>query len=227
MAEYKPLFQKESQRTRQYRRVIIRKTLQIVRSNPTLRDDEIIALAEEEAIKVCDLCVESSFEEDSRGLVQQYFLTEKEGQRKDYVGRLFLHPLDDELRKGYFKECLIPVFCNSVVNLLGQEEYDQFSERIEQVIAVSQKHGIVYQDMLDSPPAKAILQDILQAYKKEMGRTQGFSVQLKNRIDTALVQYQKENPKEEVNIEEEVEGAYADFIRLMGLDNPTQPHDIK
>ncbi len=218
MAEYKPLFQKESQRTRQYRRVIIRKTLQIIRKNPDLKDEEILALAEKEAVKICDLCVESSFEEDPKERIGQYFLQEHEGQRKDHVGRLFLHPLDGHLRKGPLKECLIPVFCRSVVNLLGQEVYDRFAKRVEQIIKVAQKQGIVYQDMLDSPPAQALMKEIIQAYKTEMERTGGFEAQLKNQIDTALVEYQRENPGEEFDIEQGVEEAYRDYIRLMQLD---------
>ncbi len=219
MPSYKPLFQKESVRTRQYRRVIIRKTLQIIRNNPDLKDEEIMALAEQEAVKVCDLCVESSMEEDSRELVDQYFLVEQEAQRKDHVGRFFLHPLDGELRKGHLKQCLIPVFCQSVVNLLGQDLYEQFSGRINQMIQIAQKHGIVYNDMLDSPPAKALIDEIIQAYKKEIGRTGGFEAQLKNQIDSALVNYQREHPGEEFNIEECIDGAYNEFTRLLGLDN--------
>ncbi|MCA9484948.1 MAG: hypothetical protein KC553_14550 [Nitrospina sp.] len=218
MPSYKPLFQKESVRTRQYRRVIIRKTLQIIRNNPDLKDEEILALAEQEAVKVCDLCVESSMEEDSRELVDQYFLVEQEAQRKDHVGRLFLHPLDGELRKGYLKQCLIPVFCQSLVNLLGQELYERFSDRASQMIEIAHKHGIVYKDMLESPPAKALIDEILQAYRKEIQRTSGFEAQLKNQIDTALVHYQREHPGEEFNIEDCIAGAYEDFTRLMGLD---------
>lgn len=218
MADYKPLFLKESQRTRQYRKVIIRKTLQIIRNNPDLKDEEIIRLAEKEALKVCDLCVESSFEDEPRELIGQYFLNEHEGQRKDHVGRLFLHPLDGHLRRGALKECLIPVFCQSVVNLLGQEMYDAFSKRVEQMINVAQNHGIIYNEMLDSPPAQALMQEILTAYKKEMLNTGGFAAQLKNQIDGALVQYQRDNPGLEFDIEKGVEQAYADFIRLMKLD---------
>ncbi len=218
MTDYKPLFQKESIRTHQYRRVIIRKTLQIIRHNPGLKEEEIIALAEDEAVKICDLCVESSMEENSRELVDQYFLMETEAQRQDHVGRLFLHPLDGELRRGYLKECLIPVFCESVLNLLGQETYDQFSKRIQQMIQIAKKHGIIYGDMLDSPPAKALIQEIIQAYKNEIKESGGFEAQLKNQIDAALVIYQNEHQNEEFNIEKNIEGAYQDFTRLMGLD---------
>ncbi len=218
MTEYKPLFQKESIRTHQYRRVIIRKTLQIIRNNPGLKEEEIIALAEKEAVKICDLCVESSMEENSRELVDQYFLMETEAQRQDHVGRLFLHPLDGELRKGYLKECLIPVFCESVLNLLGQETYDQFSKRIQQMIQIAKKHGIIYGDMLESPPAKALIQEIIDVYKNEMKVSGGFEAQLKNQIDAALVIYQNEHPNEEFNIEKNIDGAYGDFTRLMGLD---------
>lgn len=218
MTDYKPLFQKESIRTHQYRRVIIRKTLQIIRNNPGLKEEEIIALAEDEAVKICDLCVESSMEENSRELVDQYFLMETEAQRQDHVGRLFLHPLDGELRKGYLKECLIPVFCESVLNLLGQETYDQFSERTHQMIQIAKKHGIIYSDMLDSPPAKALIKEIIQAYKDEIMASGVFEAQLKNQIDAALVIYQNEHPNEEFNIEKNIEGAYQDFARLMGLD---------
>ncbi len=219
MTDYKPLFHKESIRTQQYRRVIIRKTLQIIRNNPGLKEEDIIALAEQEAVKICDLCVESSMEEGSRELVDQYFLLETEAQRKDHVGRLFLHPLDGELRKGHLKECLIPVFCESVLNLLGQETYDQFSTRIQQMIKIAKKHGIIYGDMLESPPAKALIREIILAYKNAITETGGFESQLKNQIDTALVTYQIEHPNEEFNIEKSIDGAYQDFTRLMGLDN--------
>ena len=222
MADYKPLFAKESVRTRQFRRVIIRKTLKIIRENPDLTDQEIMILAEKEAVKVCDLCVESSFEEKPHEAVGQYFLKEGHSERRDHVGRLFLHPLDGHLRKGNLKECLIPVFCQSVVNLLGQDGYDAFSKRIDQMVKVATNHGIVFREMLDSPPAKALTQEIIDAYRKEMKRTGGFAAQLKNQIDTALVNYQRDNPTEEFDIEQGVESAYNDFIELMGLNNSEQ-----
>lgn len=218
MADYRPLFPKETKRTRQFRRVIIRKTLQLVRKYPDLKDEQIMALAEKEAVQICDLCVESSMEEAPSSSVGQYFLNADESQRRDHVGRLFLHKLEGNLRQGSLKECLIPVFCQSVVNLLGQEVYDSFSDRIDKLISYMTKQGVVYNDMLDSKPARILMAEIIEQYKIEKNKTGSFADQLKNKIDTALVEYQREHPNEQFDIEQGVEDAYNDFIKHMELD---------
>ncbi|MFQ5481598.1 MAG: hypothetical protein ACE5ER_02470 [Nitrospinaceae bacterium] len=215
MADYRPLFHNESRRTRQFRRIIIRKTLRLVRDHPHLTDEEIIALAENEAVKICDLCVESSFDDAAEDRISQYFLIEAKGERKNHVGRLFLHPLEGHLRQGSLKECLIPVFGRSLIQLLGQERYDRYSQRMGVIVENAMRDGVVYREMLEGSPAQSLRKEILQVYREEMSASTGFVSQLKNQIDAALVEDHNENPQTDFNIDQAVEAAYLDFLRLM------------
>lgn len=219
MEEYTPLFIEESQRTKQFRRVIVRKTIQLMRQYPKASDEEIQRMAEKEAVQICDLCVESSFEEGSRPLIEQYFLTEKEGQRRNHVGRFFLHKLEDQLKGPLFKECLFPLLADSVKSLLGEEKYDIYTGRIKAFLQEMGQQGMSYNESMDSQPAYEIMEEIIGEYLKEMKSFPKFQEQLKGQIDDALGKYQSKNPEKVVNIDKNVQLIFDKFMHSLEINS--------
>ncbi|MGP0628240.1 hypothetical protein ACTRW9_00875 [Nitrospina sp. 32_T5] len=219
MEEYTPLFIEESQRTKQFRRVIVRKTIQLMRQYPKASDEEIQTMAENEAVQICDLCVESSFEEGSRPLIEQYFLTEKEGQRRNHVGRFFLHKLEDQLKGPLFKECLFPLLADSVKSLLGEEKYDIYTGRIKAFLQEMGQQGMSYNESMDSQPAYEIMEEIIGEYLKEMKSFPKFQEQLKSQIDDALGTYQSKNPEKVVNIDKNVQLIFDKFMHSLEINS--------
>lgn len=219
MPEYTPLFAEESQRTKQFRRVIVRKTIQLIRQFPNASDEEIQIKAEQEAVQICDLCVESSFEEGSRPLIEQYFINEKEGQRRNHVGRFFLHKLEDQLKGPLFKECLFPLLADSVNSLLGEEKYDAYTGRIKAFLKEMGQQGMSYNEAMDSQPAYEIMEEIIGEYLKEMKSLPKLQDQLKNQIDEALAKYQSKNPSKVVNIDKNVQLIFDKFLQSLEINS--------
>ncbi|MBI4389790.1 MAG: hypothetical protein HY580_06375 [Nitrospinae bacterium] len=214
MAEYKPLFPTELDRTRHYRKVIIRKTIQIARANPDRTDEEIAELAEREVAPLCDLCVESSFD-DAKPLVERYFLDEDKEERQDHVGRFFIHRMEKRLRANDITKYLIPVFAQSVASLLGQEKYEDYGDRLQRLLNKTIKEGMTYQEALESRHGQSLTQEILKSYKHEIANTPGFKDRLKNKMDAELVKLRSNFNGESLNIVETVNFAYEEFLRLI------------
>jgi len=202
MAEYTPLFIEESQRTKQFRRVIVRKTIQLLRKHPKATDEEI----------------QSSFEEGSRPLIEQYFITEKEGQRRNHVGRFFLHKLEDQLKGPLYKECLFPLMADSVQSLLGEEKFDIYTGRIKAFLQEMGHQGMSYNEAMDTQPAYEIMEEIIKEYLKEMKSFPKYQEQLKSQIDDALAKYQSKNPQKVVDIDKNVQLIFDKFIHSLEIN---------
>ncbi len=217
MADYEPLFSEETARTLDFRKIIIRKTIQISRRNPHLSVEELVAMVERETVKACDLCVESSYDDSNPYLPGRYFVRDQREERQDHVGRFFLNQIQKKLRYGKLKPCLTAVFARSVGWLLGQDAYDKFSRRLVKLLEQSYDEGLTYEEALNTSPAGEIMDEILLHYGREFGRSVGFEYRLKNYLDAALVKYHTEHKEETVHVERTVKEAYDDFIRLMGF----------
>lgn len=219
MAKFKPLFPKESMRTRQFRSVIIRKTLQVVRKHPDWSDEEIMALVEAEAVSLCDLCVESSFSENPESIVGQHFSSDVRDQRQDYVGRFFVHKMQKQLRADKLTNNLIPIFSQSVVSLLGHDAHEDYSKRLKELIAQMTKEGVTYDKIVESEPVKSIIREIMDVYKYELVKTSSFESLLKNKLDAELVKYQMDHQEKHIDIVEAVNRIYNDFLLAIGASN--------
>lgn len=217
MSDYNPLFPDDCDRTQQFRRVIIRKTLQAVRENPGLDDEALLKLAEQDTQQVCDLCIESSFEDQPKRLLGQYFLTDKRSQRKDHVGRFFLHPLEAHLKNGSIRKALYPVFARSVPSLLGEHVYNDYQTQIETLIKKSQKDGILYDDIMNSDASQELMRKIVLRYREEMQKSTAFQDRLINQIDDALTRYQTEAPNKTIDIDSFVQDVFRDFAQALLL----------
>jgi len=208
-------YPEESRRTQYFRRVIIRKTLQIARENPQLGYEEIADLAEKILARVCDLCVNSAMEETGTTLQSKIFLQDPHDERRDHVGRFFLFPLEKELRSAGLKDFL-PAIAQSVPSLLGHEVYQDFSTRLQELLTDQSKQGKAYQVAMTSPAAQIIIREIHELYKKEILNSPGFGDRLKNQFDEVFIKAQKRT-QQSTNMEKTIDHVYNTFIRILGL----------
>ncbi len=207
-------------RTRQFRKVIIRKTLQIARQHPTWTDEEIAALVETEVAILCDLCVESSFSKTPVPGIEKFFLNDARDQRQDYVGRFFVHKMEKKLRSNKLTNNLIPVFSYSVASLLGHDAHEDYSKRLKELIGHMTQKGMRFEEIIESESAKKIIQEIVDVYKYELIKTASFETLLKNKLDAELAKYQMDNQGEHVDIIATVNSIYNDFLAAIGISTP-------
>lgn len=202
-------------RTRQFRKVIIRKTLQIARQHPGWSDEDIAALVEMEVPVLCDLCVESSFSKTPVLSLEKFFLNDGRDQRQDYVGRFFVHKMEKNLRSSKLTSNLIPIFSYSVASLLGHDAHEDYSKRLKELIDHLTKNGMRYEEIIESESAKKITQEIINVYKHELTKTASFETLLKNKLDAELARYQLDNQDDHIDIIETVKKIYNDFLVAM------------
>lgn len=215
MSDFKPLFPEDSERTEQFRRLIIRKTLQLVRENPKLEDDQVIDLAEIEAKRICDLCIESSYDEDPDSRISQYFMDERVGQRRNHVGRFFVFALEGYLNEPIIKRAIYRVLASSTEELMGKKTFNSYSQKITEILRAGSKEGLSYNKIMEQKPSKAVTHEIINLYWNELQNNPSYSKQLKNQIDSALTRYQAQKPAEAFDIEAFTEEVYDYFITAL------------
>jgi len=215
MDEFKPLFPEDSKRTEQFRRVIIRKALQMARENPKMDDDQIIDLVDLEAVRICDLCVESSYEEDPTNRISQYFMDKGVGQRHNHAGRFFVYALESHLNEPIIKRAIYRVLAVSTEDVLGKKIFSSYTQKIKELLKTGSKNGLSYNKVMEQKLSKEITLKLLRSYWDKMQQTPNFEKQLKNQIDSALTKYQAHKPEEAFAIEAYVEEVYDYFITAL------------
>jgi len=215
MDKFKPLFPEDSKRTEHYRRVIIRKALQLARENPKMDNDQIIDLVDLEAVRICDLCVESSYEDDPTNRISQYFMDKEVGQRHNHAGRFFVHALESYLNEPIIKRAIYRVLAVSTEDILGKKTFASYTQKIKELLKTGSKEGHSYDKVMEQKTSKEITLEILKSYWEKMQQTPNFEKQLKNQIDSALTKYQAYNPEEAFDIEVYVEEVYDYFITAL------------
>ena len=106
-------------------------------------------------------------------------------QRKEHVGRFFVHLMEKNIRQPGIPNCLIPVFAKSVQTTIGEEAYTQISSKIDRLLEFGEKKGFDYDQILASKPGKTIATEILSVYNTETSSSS--EKQLKNNLDETLV----------------------------------------
>lgn len=212
---YTPLFPEDSRRTGKYRRDLILKTLETARWNPDLTDEALLSLIERETQPVCDLCVESGLGSSASWHSGRPGSPVSRSQRKDHVGRFFLHKLTPHLPSGPIREWVYPVLAESVVNLLGENLYDHFQRKI--LTLRDETHGqcATYEDLLNTPRAARIMQELVSKYWIEMQKTPAFQNQLLNHIDQSLAEYLSRNSGKEFDIVSFTQVIFRDFTQAL------------
>ena len=215
MNEFKPLFPEDSQRTEQFRRVIIRKALQLARENPEMDDDQILDRVDLEAVRICDLCVESSYEDDPSNRISQYFMDGQVEQRQNHIGRFFVYALEGYLNEPIIKGTIYRVLAVSTEDMLGKKKFARYTQKIQELLNEGSKNGLSYNKVMEQKPSREITLELLKLYWAKMLKTPSFEKQLKNQIDSALTKYQARKPQETFDIEVYVEEVYDYFITAL------------
>ncbi|MDH5763911.1 MAG: hypothetical protein OEZ51_13115 [Nitrospinota bacterium] len=215
MSDFKPLFPQDAKRTEQFRRVIIRKTLQLARENPKMDDDQIIDLVDLEAVRICDLCVESSYEDDPSNRVSQYFMDERVGQRRNHVGRFFVFALEGYLNEPIIKRAIYRVLAGSTEEFLGRKIYESYSQKIKQLLKEGSSQGLSYNKVMEQKPSRDLTREILQLYWNKMEQSVSCEKMLKNQIDSALTKYQTQKPEDAFDIEAYTQEVYDYFMTAL------------
>ena len=203
------------------RQDIIFKILKVVKDNSDLSSDELFKQVEAETMSMFNELIKPNEEnapkdkdEDSKVRTKRRMKRKDRNQRKDYVGRFFVHLMEKNIKQPGIPDCLIPVFAKSVQTTIGEELYAQISSKINRLLEFAEKKGFDYDQILASKPGKTITAEILSLYNAEMS---SFSEkQLKNNLDETLVKnIESIKNGQELNIEDTINLAFNEFNKYL------------
>ena len=203
------------------RQDIIFKILKAAKDNSDLSSDELFNQVEAETMSMFNELIKPNEEnapkdkdEDSKVRTKRRMKRKDRNQRKDHVGRFFVHLMEKNIKQPGIPDCLIPVFAKSVQTTIGEELYAQISSKINRLLEFAEKKGFDYDQILASKPGKTIAAEILSLYNAEMG---SFSEkQLKNNLDETLVKnIESIKNGQELNIEDTVNLAFNEFNKYL------------
>ena len=203
------------------RQDIIFKILKVVKDNSDLSSDELFKQVEAETMSMFNELIKPNEEnapkdkdEDSKVRTKRRMKRKDRNQRKDHVGRFFVHLMEKNIKQPDIPDCLIPVFAKSVQTTIGEELYAQISSKINRLLEFAEKKGFDYDQILASKPGKTIAAEILSLYNAEMS---SFSEkQLKNNLDETLVKnIESIKNGQELNIEDTINLAFNEFNKYL------------
>ena len=203
------------------RQDIIFKILKVVKDNSDLSSDELFKQVEAETMSMFNELIKPNEEnapkdkdEDSKVRTKRRMKRKDRNQRKDHVGRFFVHLMEKNIKQPGIPDCLIPVFAKSVQTTIGEELYAQISSKINRLLEFAEKKGFDYDKILASKPGKTIAAEILSLYNAEMS---SFSEkQLKNNLDETLVKnIESIKNGQELNIEDTINLAFNEFNKYL------------
>ena len=203
------------------RQDIIFKILKAAKDNSDLSSDELFKQVEAETMSMFNELIKPNEEnapkdkdEDSKARTKRRMKRKDRNQRKDHVGRFFVHLMEKNIKQPGIPDCLIPVFAKSVQTTIGEELYAQISSKINRLLEFAEKKGFDYDQILASKPGKTIAAEILSLYNAEMS---SFSEkQLKNNLDETLVKnIESIKNGQELNIEDTINLAFNEFNKYL------------
>ena len=200
---------------------IIFKILKMAKDNSDLSSDELFNQVEAETMSMFNQLTQPNEEnaakdkdKDSKARTKRRMKRKDRNQRKEHVGRFFVHLMEKNIRQPGIPNCLIPVFAKSVQTTIGEEAYTQISSKIDRLLEFGEKKGFDYDQILASKPGKTIAAEILSLYNAEMS---SFSEkQLKNNLDETLVKnIESIKNGQELNIEDTINLAFNEFNKYL------------
>ncbi len=203
------------------RQDIIFKILKAAKDNSDLSSDELFNQVEAETMSMFNELIKPNEEnapkdkdEDSKARTKRRMKRKDRNQRKEHVGRFFVHLMEKNIKQPGIPDCLIPVFAKSVQTTIGEELYAQISNKIDRLLGFAEKKGFDYGQTLASKPGKTIAAEILSLYNAEMS---SFSEkQLKNNLDETLVKnIESIKNGQELNIEDTINLAFNEFNKYL------------
>ena len=203
------------------RQDIIFKILKVVKDNSDLSSDELFKQVEAETMSMFNELIKPNEEnapkdkdEDSKVRTKRRMKRKDRNQRKDHVGRFFVHLMEKNIKQPGIPDCLIPVFAKSVQTTIGEELYAQISSKINRLLEFAEKKGFDYDKILASKPGKTIAAEILSLYNAEMSSSS--EKQLKNNLDETLVKnIESIKNGQELNIEDTINLAFNEFNKYL------------
>ena len=203
------------------RQDIIFKILKVVKDNSDLSSDELFKQVEAETMSMFNELIKPNEEnapkdkdEDSKVRTKRRMKRKDRNQRKDHVGRFFVHLMEKNIKQPGIPDCLIPVFAKSVQTTIGEELYAQISSKINRLLEFAEKKGFDYDQILASKPGKTIAAEILSVYNTETSSSS--EKQLKNNLDETLVKnIESIENGQELNIEDTVNLAFNEFNKYL------------
>ncbi len=202
------------------RQDIIFKILKLAKDNSDLSSDELFKQVESATLPMFNQLVQSGSENapkdrDDKARTKRRMKRKDRNQRKEHVGRFFIHLMEKNIKQPGIPDCLIPVFAKSVQTTIGEEAYNQISSKIDRLLEFGEKKGFDYDQILASKPGKTIATEILTLYNAE-ANSSSFAKQLKNNLDETLVKnISSIKNGEELNIEDTVNLAFNEFTRYL------------
>ena len=203
------------------RQDIIFKILKVVKDNSDLSSDELFKQVEAETMSMFNELIKPNEEnapkdkdEDSKVRTKRRMKRKDRNQRKDHVGRFFVHLMEKNIKQPGIPDCLIPVFAKSVQTTIGEELCAQISSKINRLLEFAEKKGFDYDQILASKPGKTIATEILSVYNTETSSSS--EKQLKNNLDETLVKnIESIENGQELNIEDTVNLAFNEFNKYL------------
>ena len=203
------------------RQDIIFKILKVVKDNSDLSSDELFKQVEAETMSMFNELIKPNEEnapkdkdEDSKARTKRRMKRKDRNQRKDHVGRFFVHLMEKNIKQPSIPDCLIPVFAKSVQTTIGEELYAQISSKINRLLEFAEKKGFDYDQILASKPGKTIAAEILSVYNTETSSSS--EKQLKNNLDETLVKnIESIKNGQELNIEDTINLAFNEFNKYL------------
>ena len=201
------------------RQDIIFKILKMAKDNSDLNSDALFNQVEAETLSMFNELTTPTEEnapkdKDDKARTKRRMKRKDRNQRKEHVGRFFIHLLEKNIKQPGIPDCLIPVFANSVQTTIGEEAYAQISGKIDRLLEFAEKKGFDYDQILTSKPGKTIAAEILSVYNTEMSSSS--EKQLKNNLDETLVKNIESIANgQEINIEDTINLAFNEFSKYL------------
>jgi len=201
------------------RQDIIFKILKMAKDNSDLNSDALFNQVEAETLSMFNELTTPTEEnapkdKDDKARTKRRMKRKDRNQRKEHVGRFFIHLMEKNIKQPGIPDCLIPVFANSVQTTIGEEAYAQISGKIDRLLEFAEKKGFDYDQILTSKPGKTIAAEILSVYNTEMSSSS--EKQLKNNLDETLVKNIESIANgQEINIEDTVNLAFNEFSKYL------------
>ncbi|MBT3415746.1 MAG: hypothetical protein HOA09_05715 [Nitrospina sp.] len=201
------------------RQDIIFKILKMAKDNSDLNSDALFNQVEAETLSMFNELTTPTEEnapkdKDDKARTKRRMKRKDRNQRKEHVGRFFIHLMEKNIKQPGIPDCLIPVFANSVQTTIGEEAYAQISGKIDRLLEFAEKKGFDYDQILTSKPGKTIAAEILSVYNTEMSSSS--EKQLKNNLDETLVKNIESIANgQEINIEDTINLAFNEFSKYL------------
>jgi len=201
------------------RQDIIFKILKMAKDNSDLNSDALFNQVEAETLSMFNELTTPTEEnapkdKDDKARTKRRMKRKDRNQRKEHVGRFFIHLMEKNIKQPGIPDCLIPVFANSVQTTIGEEAYAQISGKLDRLLEFAEKKGFDYDQILTSKPGKTIAAEILSVYNTEMSSSS--EKQLKNNLDETLVKNIESIANgQEINIEDTINLAFNEFSKYL------------